>query len=330
MIIGLLVLVFFVSFSGTLIVRKIATKKAIFDIPNYRSSHNQPIPRGGGLAIAFAWYLGIVILFILKQIPLNLFAALLWGIPITILGFIDDLVSITPKLRIAVQVLCSSLAVYFLGGVGAVDLGFVILYDSLVFSIVAVIGIIWFTNLFNFLDGIDGYISAEIIFICLAVFFLLKLILPLYLAAATAGFILLNWQPAKIFMGDVGSTLLGFTIGVFVVYYHNTFESSIIVWIILTSLFWFDATITLFRRMRKHEKLSEAHRKHGYQRIVQSGFSHQKTVVYSLIINIIVMGFAWLTIKFPSLNLAFLAVNVIYLYFVMRLVDKRFPFNISL
>ena len=91
MIIGLLILVFLVSFSGTLLVRKIATKKAIFDIPNYRSSHNQPVPRGGGLAIAFAWYLGIVILFILKQIPSYLFAALLCGIPITIMGFIDDL-----------------------------------------------------------------------------------------------------------------------------------------------------------------------------------------------------------------------------------------------
>jgi UDP-N-acetylmuramyl pentapeptide phosphotransferase/UDP-N-acetylglucosamine-1-phosphate transferase len=326
MVVLLIILIFAVSFVGTLIVRNIAIKKQIIDIPNLRSSHTQPVPRGGGLAIAFAWYLGIVILFISKQIPTYLFEALLWGIPITIMGFIDDLLSVTPKLRISVQVLCSSLAVYCLGGVGVVDLGFAILYDSLVFSIIAVIGIIWFTNLFNFLDGIDGYISAEIIFICLAVFFLLKLILPLYLAAATAGFILLNWQPAKIFMGDVGSTLLGFTIGVFVVYYHNTTESSVIVWIILTSLFWFDATITLFRRMRNHEKLSEAHRKHGYQRIVQSGFSHQKTVVYSLIINFIVMGFAWLAIKFHSLDFVFLAVDVIYLYFVMRLIDKRFPF----
>jgi Fuc2NAc and GlcNAc transferase len=326
MVVSLLIIMFAVSFIGTLIVRNIAIKKQIIDIPNLRSSHTQPVPRGGGLAIAFAWYFGLIILFLLKQIPSYLFEALLCGIPITIMGFIDDLVSITPKLRIAVQVLCSSLAVYFLGGVGVVDLGFVILYDSLVFSIVAVIGIIWFTNLFNFLDGIDGYISAEIIFICLAVFFLLKLILPLYLVAATAGFILLNWQPAKIFMGDVGSTLLGFTIGVFVVYYHNTTESSVIVWIILTSLFWFDATITLFRRMRMHEKLSEAHRKHGYQRIVQSGFSHQKTVVYSLIINFIVMGFAWLAIKFHSLDFVFLIVDVIYLYFVMRLIDKRFPF----
>jgi UDP-N-acetylmuramyl pentapeptide phosphotransferase/UDP-N-acetylglucosamine-1-phosphate transferase len=326
MFFSLLVLVFIISFSGTLIVRKVATKKAIFDIPNYRSSHNQPIPRGGGLAIAVAWYIGIVILFFLKEIPSFLFAALLWGVPITIMGFIDDLVSITPKFRIAVQVICSSFAVYFLGGVGTVDLGFVILYDSLVFSIVGVIGIIWFTNLFNFLDGIDGYISVEIIFICLAVFILLKLVLPLYLAVATAGFLLLNWQPAKIFMGDVGSTLLGFTIGVFVVYYHNTFESSVIVWIMLTSLFWFDATITLFRRMRRHEKLSEAHRKHGYQRIVQSGFSHQKTVVYSLMINSTVMGFAWLALKFPSLDLAFLSVNVVYLYFIIRIIDKRFPF----
>jgi UDP-N-acetylmuramyl pentapeptide phosphotransferase/UDP-N-acetylglucosamine-1-phosphate transferase len=325
----LLILLFLVSFLGTLIVRKVATKKNIMDIPNIRSSHNQPTPRGGGLAIAIAWYVAIFILLLLKEISDSLFVALLCGIPITIIGLVDDIATIPPKFRLLVQIFCTSLAVFFLGGINSIDLGFAILHSSFLFSVAAVFGIVWLTNLFNFLDGIDGYISVEIIFICLAAFILLGIELPLFLAAATAGFLLWNWQPAKIFMGDVGSTLLGFTIGVFALYYQNSNESSIVIWLMLTSLFWFDATLTLFRRLRNHEQISKAHKKHIYQRIVQSGFSHQKTVVYSFAINLSIMGLTWLALSFPIMLIPLFGMNIAYLYLVMRLVDKRFPFQYS-
>ncbi|MDP3003111.1 MAG: glycosyltransferase family 4 protein [Bacteroidales bacterium] len=323
----LLILFFLVSLSGTFIVRKTVTKTNILDIPNIRSSHNQPTPRGGGLAIAIAWYITIFILLLLKEIPDYLFVALLCGVPITIISLIDDIVTISPKFRLVVQFLCSSLAVFLLGGINSIDLGFATLHSSFLFSIAAVVGIVWFTNLFNFLDGIDGYISVEIIFICLAAFILLGLELPLFLAAATAGFLLWNWQSAKIFMGDVGSTLLGFTIGVFVIYYQNSNQSSIVIWLMLTSLFWFDATFTLFRRWRNHEQLFKAHRKHAFQRIVQSGFSHQKTVIFSILINIPIIGLVWLALEFPDYLLPVFGINIAYLYVVMKMVDKRFPFK---
>lgn len=315
------------SFAGTFIIIKVAIRRNIIDIPNIRSSHTQPTPRGGGLAVSIAWFIAVSILMLLNKIPDSLFAALLCGIPITIIGFVDDIVTISPKVRLIVQVICTSLAVLFLGGIDLIDLGFNMLHATFIFSLVAVIGIVWLINLFNFLDGIDGYLSVEIIYICLAAFFLLGVELPLFLAAATLGFLLWNWQPAKIFMGDVGSTLLGFTIGVFAIYYQNINQSSIVIWLMLTSLFWFDATLTLFRRMKNHEVLSEAHKKHAYQRIVQSGFSHQKTVIYSLAINLPIMGMVWLALEFPNYLLPILGVNIAYLYVVMKMVDRRFPFK---
>ena len=204
----LLILLFIVSFFGTLIVRKTASKTNIIDIPNIRSSHNQPTPRGAGVAIAIAWFTGIIILFFLDGIPNYLLIALLFGVPISVIGFIDDIVTISPKLRLVVQILCASLAVFSLGGINSIDFGFSALQSSFLFTIAAVLGIVWFTNLFNFLDGIDGYIGVEIIFICLAAFILLGINLPLLLAASTLGFLIWNWQPAKIFMGDVGSHYL--------------------------------------------------------------------------------------------------------------------------
>lgn len=323
----LLILSFLFSFFGTFFVKLIANKNNILDIPNTRSSHIRPTPRGGGLAISFTWFIALFLGYFFYQIPKHLFFSLLCGIPIAIVGIMDDIVSVSPRFRFLIQVICASLAVIFIGGISAIDLGFHVVYIKFIFSLIAVIGIIWYTNLFNFLDGIDGYISSEIIFVCLASFALFGFELPLLLGAATAGFLIWNWQPAKIFMGDVGSTLLGFTIGIFAIYSPNMEPPAILIWLMITSLFWFDATLTLFRRWRNKEKLSVAHKKHGYQRIVQYGYSHQKTVILSILINIPIFILALLAKSFPNFLLPFFAINLAYLYFIMRQVDRRFSFN---
>jgi Fuc2NAc and GlcNAc transferase len=128
-------------------------------------------------------------------------------------------------------------------------------------------------------------------------------------------------------MGDVGSTLLGFTIAIFLIYYQNANESSVIIWLMLSSLFWYDATITLIRRWRNHEQLSKAHKKHAYQRIIQYGFSHQKTVIYSVFINVPILGLTFLAYYLPAMALLFFVIDIIYLFFVMKMVDKKFPFQ---
>lgn len=321
------VIVFFASILLTYIVRRWAINRSVLDFPNERSSHSIPTPRGGGIAIAVTWFLAITFLFLRKDIDSALFFALLCGLPISVIGLVDDVITISPKVRLFVQVASAATALIFLGGLIGIDIGFIHLSVPFLFSIIAVIGIVWFTNLFNFLDGIDGYISAEVIFVGFAFSLLFGEVPPALLAAVTAGFLVWNWQPAKIFMGDVGSTLLGFTIGIFAVHYQNSGDSSIFIWLMLTSLFWFDASLTLYRRWRNGETLSKAHKKHAYQRIVQSGFSHQKTVVYSLLINLSILGLVLLAIRYPNYSVLFFGINIVYLFLVMKIVDKRFPFQ---
>jgi len=325
--IGLSIVLFILSILLTLLVKHFTIRKSILDLPNERSSHSLPTPRGGGIAIAITWFLAITYLYIRKDIDSTPFFALLCGLPISVIGLVDDVITISPRVRFFVQVICATIAIFLLGGLNIINIGFQVISFPYLFSIVAVFGIVWFTNLFNFLDGIDGYISAEVIFIGFAFFLLFGEVPPALLAVVTAGFLVWNWQPAKIFMGDVGSTLLGFTMGVFAVYYQNEGVASILIWIMLTSLFWFDATLTLYRRWRNNEKLSQAHRKHAYQRIVQAGFSHQKTVLYGISINFLILLLVLIAIKYPELTLVMLLVNLLLLYYIVRLVDQKFPFQ---
>lgn len=327
MFIILIISAFLITLLLTYIVKEIAIRKSILDIPNERSSHILPTPRGGGIALAITWFIAISFLFIYGRLDAILFYSLLCGLPIAITGVIDDIFTISPKMRLFIQVLSAIIAICLLGGLKFIDTGFGLIQAKLLLSICAVIGLIWFTNLFNFLDGIDGYISSEVILIGIAIFIFYKLESPLILAIVTLGFLVWNWQPAKIFMGDVGSTLLGFSIGIFSIYYQNVGTISIIIWIMLTSLFWFDATITLFRRWRNKEVLSKAHKKHAYQRIVQYGFSHQKTVIYSIIINLVILILVFFSIKYPMYILFFLTINVVYLFLILRIVDKNRPFH---
>ena len=128
-------------------------------------------------------------------------------------------------------------------------------------------------------------------------------------------------------MGDVGSTLIGFTVAVLAIYHQNNGISSLWIWLILTSVFWFDATVTLIRRIINKENLSEAHKKHAFQRIVQFGFSHQKTTLWMIVINLVGFCFAYLASYFSNLAWLFLACDLIVLYCILRYVDNRKPFE---
>ncbi|MES2838616.1 MAG: glycosyltransferase family 4 protein [Bacteroidota bacterium] len=319
-------IIFISSFLITYLVRQFAIKKSIMDIPNERSSHTIATPRGGGLAIAITWFSGITFLFFTNDIDSNLYYALISGILISIISFIDDIYNLKSTPRIFVQAICAGLALYFVGGLQKLDLGFYVIENVYLLSAIAFIGIIWFINLFNFIDGIDGYTASETIFIAIALFLLTGQSLSLILAFSALGFLIWNWQKAKIFMGDIGSTLLGFTIIVIAIHYQNTNEISLINSLILTSVFWFDATYTLFKRFLNKEKLSQPHRKHFYQRIVQSGFSHQKTVLYAMFINVILFLLIYLTSKNSNIILFSLFINLLLLFIVSKLIDKRKPF----
>ncbi len=326
MIYLILFFVLVVSFMLTWIVRIIAIRRSILDIPNHRSSHTIPTPRGGGLAVAVSWFAGLSFFYKCGIIELNFFYALLSGLPLIIIGFIDDLFNIKPLSRFVVQFICAAMAVYFLGGFQNLQVATVNLKHIYVLTPIAFIAIVWSVNLFNFLDGIDGYIGTEIVFIGLALYLLSGYYTGLLLAMATTGFLIWNWPRAKIFMGDAGSTLLGFTVAVFAIYYQNNFTLSISVWLILTSVFWFDATVTIIRRLLNKEYLAVAHRKHAFQRIVQSGFSHGKTTLWALGLNIFGFTLAILAKGLPEFDYLFLLTDLIILSLIMFRIDKKNPF----
>ena len=317
----------FLSFALTYFIRLFALKNKIVSIPNERSLHDIPTPHGGGLAIVISWYVGISILFFFSKIDKNLYFALLSGAILTLVSLIDDLRGLKPYIRLIFHFITSIIAFVFLGGLRQLVIpGIQMNYLFLVYPL-AIIGMVWFINLFNFMDGVDGFASLEAITICFVLFLLSGSIINLLLLACVSGFLFWNLPKAKIFMGDVGSTQLGFILVVLGIYFHNTYQFSILNWIMLTSPFWFDATLTLYRRWRNGEKLGEAHRKHAYQRIVQAGFSHLKVNVYLLIINlfVVVMILIYREIKFLQIPLFVLTLS--FFYFLTRQVDKRIPFK---
>lgn len=316
-----------VSFILTYFIRLYALKNRIVSVPNARSLHMVPTPHGGGLAIVISWYIGITILFFNGIIEKNLYYALLSGLILTIVSLIDDLVGLKASIRLCFHFITAIIAFIFLGGLRQLVIpGIVFNYLFIVYP-VAIIGMVWFINLFNFMDGVDGFASLEAITICLVLFFLSGGLINLLLLSCIAGFLFWNWPKAKIFMGDVGSTQLGFILVVLGIYFHNTFRFSILNWIMLTSPFWFDATLTLFRRWRNDEKLGEAHRKHAYQRIVQAGFSHLKVTIYLLLINtgVVIIILIYREIKFLQIPLFILTLVIFYL--ITRHIDKKIPFK---
>jgi Fuc2NAc and GlcNAc transferase len=158
-------------------------------------------------------------------------------------------------------------------------------------------------------------------------FFLSGNLINLLLLSCIAGFLFWNWPKAKIFMGDVGSTQLGFIMVILGIYFHNTYEFSILNWIMITSPFWFDATLTLFRRWRNGENLGKAHRKHAYQRIVQAGFSHLEVNMFLLGINVFVVAMILIYREIKFLQLPLFILTVLFFYFITRRIDKKVPFD---
>lgn len=321
--------VFILSLLLTWLVRKWAIHKSIIDHPNERSSHTIPTPRGGGLAIAISWFLGLIVLNFNGVIEAKLFWALMAGLPLPLIGFIDDIYNLKPGIRSLIQFVSAILGVLVLGGLKYLNLGFITIDFIWILTPLAIIGVVWAINLFNFLDGTDGYCSMEAIFLYFALGLLISFQPAFGIAIASiAGFLIWNWPKAKIFMGDVGSTLIGYNIAIFAIYLQNTQSFSLIVFLILSCLFWFDATFTLIRRIINKEKISTAHRKHAFQRIVQAGFSHQKLLWWQLIINILLLVIAIVSIKFyPQFLLIWLLAAIIILFIVIKFVDKKKPFE---
>lgn len=210
-----------------------------------------------------------------------------------------------------------------LGGLEAINFGFFTVENQIVTNVFAFFMIVWFINLYNFLDGIDGYAGSEALFLAIAGLLLFGGEHFIVLAVSVLGFLFWNWHRAKIFMGDVGSTLLGYTVAIFTIYYANESSQNLWIWIMLFGLFWFDATLTLFRRYKNGDKLSQAHRKHAYQRLTQSGWSHQKVVIWSIAINLLLL---LVILLIPNILASFVT-TILLLYIIIKFVDYKKTFE---
>ena len=310
------------SFGATFLIRYIARKKELLDRPNERSSHTIPTPRGGGLAIMAVFYSGLICLYAEGSVAPQLFFALLCALPIVAVGLIDDLVSLSARLRFAVQGFSAAAALIALGGIDALEFGLFRL-EGVWINAIAFLMIVWYTNLYNFLDGIDGYAGSEAVFAGGAGYLLFGSEAGLLIAAAAAGFLVLNWHKASIFMGDVGSAPLGFLFAV--VALSDARSPDFLGWVVLLSLFWFDATVTLWRRWRNGERLSQAHKKHAYQRLQQSGLSHDGVVLRGMALNAVLFLMLWMAAA-PAYWAVFVAA-VALLWFAMKYVDRKKAFS---
>ncbi|NCX93902.1 MAG: glycosyltransferase family 4 protein, partial [Gammaproteobacteria bacterium] len=287
---------FLIAMGLTYGVRKLALKKSILDIPNHRSSHRVPTPRGGGLGFVVAFYVGLFLLRILHRVDTSLFLALLGGILVAWIGYRDDRGEVKARWRALVQLLAAIWGIYWLGGASHWDFGVGVISIPFVLSVLAVIATVWFINLYNFMDGIDGIAGMETVFAATAAGIFLGLqgselaSVCVVFAASTLGFLVWNWPPAKIFMGDIGSGFLGYVFAMLIWASNNTHQLSLPFWITLFFIFIFDTTYTLIYRIIQGKKWYLAHREHGYQRLVQAGFSHRTVTVGVLILNLVL---AW-------------------------------------
>ncbi|WP_339461942.1 MraY family glycosyltransferase [Pseudomonas sp. EA_105y_Pfl2_R69] len=258
--------------------RRYALARSLMDIPNARSSHSVPTPRGGGVAIVVSFLLALPAMAGLGLVAWPLAWALLGaGAGIAVLGFLDDHGHIAARWRLLGHFAAAIWALFWLGGLPPVEVfGFVLELGWIGHGLAAVY-LVWLLNLYNFMDGIDGIASVEAICVCLGGALLYSLlgiagstqpteiVAPLLLAAAVAGFLFWNFPPARIFMGDAGSGFLGITLGVLSLQAAWVAPQLLWSWLILLGVFIVDATFTLLRRLLRGDKVYEAHRSHAYQ-----------------------------------------------------------------
>jgi Fuc2NAc and GlcNAc transferase len=283
-----LLISFVIGLLGAEFVRRYARQLNLVDLPNQRSLHAIPTPRGGGVGIVIA-----VIVCLLSTPPS--FRYLLAGaVFVAVIGWIDDSKGLSAGIRFFFQSFAAVLAVwgfslYFTPRFEVLNLTL----EGPLLYLVSVLFIVWMLNLYNFMDGINGLAGGEAVtagtaLAVIAHFSNASLLSHIYavIAASSAGFLLLNWSKAKVFMGDVASGFLGFLFGALAIFGEMFGQIPFAIPLILFSYFIADSGITLVRRLLRGQRVYQAHREHGYQQLVQRGFSHATISIGILAFNV--------------------------------------------
>jgi Fuc2NAc and GlcNAc transferase len=286
-----------------------AINRGILDLPNSRSSHKVITPRGGGLPIVFLW--GILLGWVIYQFHLPYQTALIFGPALVVgyLGYIDDRKSLSAFSRLLVHILSAVIVLIALGASKEYVLPLYFLPIWAVFLLLT-ISLVWFTNLFNFMDGMDGIAGTEALFFFgLASYIFWQsgsdvlMVLSWGLFALVSGFLTWNWPPARIFLGDTGSGFLGMLMAIFALVGSIWYGVSIFVWLIISGVFWFDASVTLIRRLLCKENIMTAHCSHAYQRLLQRQFSHRTVLLMIMAVNSLLTWMAYMVYLDPQIGL---------------------------
>ena len=324
---------FVASLALTGVVRRLALSRSLIDWPNERSSHTRPTPRGGGLGPVLVILVGSALLGAWGGLPPRVACALVGGGSlIALVGWLDDRRSLGIATRLAAHVLAAGWAMWWLGGVPTLTVGESAVRLGPLGVVLGGATIVWAVNVTNFMDGIDGLAAGETATVSLTAALLLLAAgdVPLATAAALTGasalgFLVWNWQPARIFLGDVGSGFLGFVLAVLAIASERAGSVPALVWLLLYAAFAVDATSTLVRRALRGERWYAPHRSHAYQRAVQAGWSHARVSASVIGFNLGLGGLAWLATREPGWLWPLLLAGVVVCAFAYLWVERMRP-----
>lgn len=267
----------------------ILAHREILDCPNERSSHQVPTPRGGGIAVIGSTLLAWAVFARTESVPSGVFGIVLGAVLLAAVSWFDDLRGLSPIVRLLAQA-------------AAVAVGILVLPGPRDLFYLAAIGLvwIWWINLFNFMDGIDGLAGTEAAAIGAGLLLFAGVgagadpalrTLAAAVTGAAIGFLVWNWSPARIFLGDIGSVPLGYVLGFLLLDLAARGRWTIAV--ILPLYFLADATITLVRRLLRGERVWQAHREHFYQHAVRRGLGHAAVVKRVIAADLVLIGCGW-------------------------------------
>jgi Fuc2NAc and GlcNAc transferase len=312
-------------------VRAYALRRGLVDRPGPRRSHDRPVPRGGGLAIALVLACAVAWL----RPAAELWILLVTSLAVAALGWREDHSPIPVRLRLAIEFALAVLVVVVLGPVATIDVAGRPVGPLWLWSPLAVIAVVWMTNLFNFMDGSDGLAAGQA-FISAALFTAVFTLAgergyanyAALVASATLGFVFWNRPRASIFLGDTGSLMLGWCMGLLALVGVVSGAASPWLAFIIVSPFVVDATLTLARRVMRGERWYTPHRDHAYQRLIRAGWSHRRVLLLWIVVNILlVVPAAALVLDRPDFDVAVAGIVALVLtggwYFVHSVVAKE-------
>jgi len=324
----LFIILVIISYLAVWVIRRYAERRQLLDHPNERSSHSMPTPRGGGLAIVLV-VAGTGLWFFKEADLKRNLVFIICGIVIAFLGWRDDTHSLSTRVRFAVQGLVAAVSIWGLGYFETVTIPFVgVLQLGVVGIVITFLWIIGLTNAYNFMDGIDG-IAGGVAFA--AGFGWLVLTsnidylantfvqwIALAISAGSLGFLFHNWPPAKIFMGDVASTFLGYCFAVMPLLASDQEGDALMLGTLLLWTFIMDAGVTFISRLVRRENVFEAHRTHVYQRLVDGGYTHNQVTVMYIVLTFVALKLASAWGDGSMLASAFILFGLPFLYYVLN------------